>query len=131
MDTTHPEYGTRTINDYFAAIDSIPGHNPIYVASDNDESIQKMIDRYGAYNSDDTGPSGRVSYVPDMIRAKTEDDVHQADIQWNNLSNPVFWEEAFTDMTALASTHWIIGRTSNVLNAAILYADKDAEVVRI
>lgn len=129
MDTTHPEYGTRTISDYFAAIDSMPRFYKLYVASDNEESIHKMIDRYGLMS--DPGQDGRVVYIQGMLRAKTENDIDQVDIQINNMSDSVFWREAFMDMIGLSRCEYIIGRTSNLFNAAILYADRDVNIVRI
>ena len=65
-----------------------------------------------------------------MLRgvSEVEDTGH---LQAENLSTKKLWEEAFLDMMLLSKCSQLVCRTSNVVNASILFSDTIQSVIRI
>ena len=105
------DYGVLTFNDYLEAIqEELESNNAnIFVASDNEESILKLKAIFG----------NRISYVPNLIRAKTEIEDSSV-LQLNSFKSTKFWQEAFLEMLLLSKCSTLICRTSNVANMAII-----------
>jgi hypothetical protein len=105
------DYGVLTFNDYLEAIqEELKSNNAnIFVASDNEESILKLKAIFG----------NRISYVPNLIRAKTEIEDSSV-LQSDNFKSTKFWQEAFLEMLLLSKCSTLICRTSNVANMAII-----------
>jgi hypothetical protein len=116
----HPDYGNYSSNDYIAALKKYPNSYNIFVASDNDESIKKLVDVFG----------DRVFYVPNLKRMGLEND-SSYELQVENISSKSFWHEAFLEMILLSMCDTLICRTSNLTNAAIIFSRKDQKVDRI
>ena len=124
MNITHGiDYGIVRYEDYKKLLDKIMVGTDVklFVASDNYESIKKLERDYG---------KERVVYVKDMLRGVTEIE-HTGDLQAENLSTKRLWEEAFLDMILLSKCTQLVCRTSNVVNASILFSDTIQDVVRI
>lgn len=124
MNTTHGiDYGIASYEDYRKLLDPIMlnAEVKIFVASDNYESIEKLKRDYG---------KDRIVYVEDMLRgvSEVEDTGH---LQAENLSTKKLWEEAFLDMMLLSKCSQLVCRTSNVINASILFSDTIQSVIRI
>jgi len=112
MNKRHSAHGVFTFNDYLNKIYSLEKYvDDIFIASDNHESIFKLKEIFG----------DRIKYI-DAIRGSNEaDDTYK--IQQDNASNPIYWQESFTDMLLLSKCKHIICRTSSFANASIAYSD--------
>ena len=119
MNITHPEYGVKYLENYLPIIDSLP-QKPIFVASDNHESIHRLKRIYG----------DRIFYNEGFIRSDREYP-SSITIQEDNLSNKVFWEEAFVDMLLLSMSSHLVFRTSGLAHAAIIHAKQKQTLHRI
>lgn len=105
------DYGVVNFNDYVKAIQKELEYSDtnVFVASDNEESILKLRAIFGS----------RISYVPNLIRAKTETEDSSL-LQLQNFNNVKFWQEAFLEMLLLSKCSKLICRTSNLANMAII-----------
>jgi len=114
-------YGTFSYEDFVKQIDIVIKENTkIFIASDNNESIEKLKSKYGE----------KIFYVPSMIRVEKEDsDSYQ--LQVDNFSNPNFWIESFLEMALLSKCSMLICRTSNLANASICFSNTIQEVIRL
>jgi hypothetical protein len=92
----------------------------IFVASDNYESIEKLIKIYG----------NQINFVPNMLRVNKEED-NSYEFQIENLSNPSFWIESFLDMILLSKCSTLICRTSNFSNASVCFSNTIEDVIRL
>jgi hypothetical protein len=114
MNTLHgDDYGNKTFNDYIKVIDSYLKENDvkqIYVAADNNESLNKLIDRYG----------NKILYYRDFFRPDNEDAT--VNFQLDNFSDKKLWQDSFIDMLLLAQTNVLIHRVSNFANAAKVFS---------
>lgn len=119
MNKTHPEYGSQTIGGY---IDAIRTEQPesVFLASDNIQAIQEIKE---ALDVD-------VSYVHGTMRTeRADDDIIQ--FQIDKLKDEDMWRQVFLDVILLSMSDTIIGRTSGVFNAAIVYSGGGKRYVRI
>lgn len=124
MNITHGiDYGIVCYEDYKKLLDKIMVGTQVklFVASDNYESIAKLKKDYG---------KERIVYVEGMLRGATEVE-HTGDLQAENLATKRLWEEAFLDMILLSKCSQLVCRTSNVVNASILFSDTIQDVIRI
>jgi hypothetical protein len=124
MNITHGiDYGIVCYEDYKKLLDKIMVGTQVklFVASDNYESISKLKKDYG---------KERIIYVEGMLRGATEVE-HTGDLQAENLATKRLWEEAFLDMILLSKCSQLVCRTSNVVNASILFSDTIQNVMRI
>jgi hypothetical protein len=124
MNITHGiDYGIVCYEDYKKLLDKIMVGTQVklFVASDNYESIAKLKKDYG---------KERIVYVEGMLRGATEVE-HTGDLQAENLATKRLWEEAFLDMILLSKCSQLVCRTSNVINASILFSDTIQDVIRI
>lgn len=124
MNTDHGEkYGFNTFEDYIEEIEKIKNCDNIFVASDNKESIRKLVNIYG----------NKIKYVPGMIRVSKERTGHKKLKQFraNNLNSKQAWEEAFIECLLLASCKYMIYRPSNVCNAAMVFSNTLKNTFRI
>lgn len=122
MNTIHgKDYGVFRFEDFQNEIDKIfTEDSKIFVASDNDESLEKIKNIY----------SDKVFFVPNMIRAKNEiDDSYQ--LQIDNMENEDFWIQSFLDMYLLSKCKKLICRTSNLSNASICFSNSFKEIIRL
>ena len=92
----------------------------IFVASDNEESILKLKTIFG----------NRISYVPNLIRAKTEIE-DSSTLQSDNFRSTKFWQEAFLEMLLLSKCSTLICRTSNVANMAIISSNSIKKIIML
>lgn len=116
------DYGVLTFNDYLQAIqEELKSNNTnIFVASDNEESILKLKAIFG----------NRISYVPKLIRAKTEIEDSYV-LQSDNFRSVRFWQEAFLEMLLLSKCSTLICRTSNVANMAIISSNSIKKITML
>jgi hypothetical protein len=124
MNTTHGiDYGIASYEDYKKLLDivMVDAEVKLFVASDNYESIEKLKRDYG---------KDRILYVEGMLRGVTEVE-DTGNLQAANLSSKRLWEEAFLDMMLLSKCSQLICRTSNVINASILFSDTIQNIIRI
>jgi len=117
------DYGIASYEDYRKLLDPIMlnAEVKLFVASDNYESIEKLKRDYG---------KDRIVYVEGMLRGVSEVD-NTGPLQVENLSTKKLWEEAFLDMMLLSKCSQLVCRTSNVVNASILFSDTIQSVIRI
>lgn len=118
MNAVHPWYGVKKDEDFLSLMETFDGD--FFVASDNYDSISKMMSKFG----------DRVTHYEGAIRAHFGDDVPYK-LHIDNFGNPVWWREAFLDMYLLSRAKRIVGRTSDVYNTAILYSGGGGEYVRV
>jgi hypothetical protein len=115
------DYGIVTYQEYENCIERfVDKTNKIFVCSDNNESINKLIKKYGK----------KINYVPNMIRADTEVE-NTMQLQINYLNTETFWIESFLDMLLLSKCSSIICRTSNLANASIIFSNSIKNVIRL
>jgi hypothetical protein len=122
MNLVHPEYGNFTTSDYIMKIHEIiriENINNIFVASDNEESIELISKEF----------KNVVSY-PCKFREKKEvfynDHMHV-----ENFHNPLLWEEAFIEMLLLSRCGQLLCRVSNLANASILFSNTLTKIHRL
>jgi hypothetical protein len=111
------DYGCSNFNDYLKCFNE---HDDLFVASDNKESLNKLIDIFGS----------KIKYVPNIIRGETEKE-NTSLLQLTNFKNSVFWEEAFIEMFLLSKCGSLICRASNLTNAAILHSNTIKNIIRV
>jgi hypothetical protein len=115
------EYGVLHFNDYLNELKKhINKDTRIFVASDNDESIEKLKKKLG----------DRLYYVDGFIRGKTEIEATDK-LQLDNFKNPKLWEEAFIEMLLLSKCGGLICRTSNVNNVSLIYSDTIKKIIKL
>jgi hypothetical protein len=116
MNWLHKEHGEVNFNDFAKNINLIleehPEINTIFVASDNNESIDKLVRRY----------KDRIKFIPNLIRTELENS-NSFELQRKNMHTKTFWEESFLDMMMLSKCKYLLHRTSNLANAALLFSD--------
>jgi hypothetical protein len=116
------KYGIVTIKNYIDAIDkSIKENNyqKICVASDNIESIQKLVDVYGdmiVYNEN-------FNRLPDENYKST-------DVEAERFFTEDHWKEAFIDCLMISRCKGLICRTSNFANMALIWGNH-SEIQRL
>ena len=116
MNRIHPEHGAVNFDDFVKNINLIleehPEINTIFVASDNNESIEKLRNKY----------KDRVKFINNLNRCETElGDSYK--LQLENYHKKEFWEHSFLDMMMLSKCKYLLHRTSNVANAALVFSD--------
>jgi len=120
-------YSKLTLDDYIKKINQVLEENPnidnILIASDNYESIYKIISHFENINI-------RVNYLPDLCRSATaENSLEWTEKQIWYLENKdetikkKFIIDSFIDMLCLSYCSYLIYRISNYANFAILYSD--------
>jgi len=116
------DYGVLAFNNYLEAIqEELKSNNAnIFVACDNEESILKLKVIFG----------DRISYVPNLIRAKTETE-DSFTLQLDNFRSTKFWQEAFLEMLLLSKCSTLICRTSNVANMAIISSNNIKKITML
>jgi hypothetical protein len=122
MNTIHgKDYGIAQYEDFSNSLKNVLDKKTrIFVASDNDESISKLIEEFGE----------RVFYVPNLKRALREDE-DPFSLREKELGNESIWIEAFLEMLLLSKCNTIICRSSNLSNASILFSNSIQKVIRI
>mgnify|MGYP001173321704 FL=1 len=116
MDKIHPEYGILNFKEFEKRIDLILKEhkeiNTIFVASDNNESIKKLVDKY----------SNRIKFIDYLNRCEKESE-NSYKLQLINHESKEFWEHGFLDMMMLSKCKYLLHRTSNVANASLVFSD--------
>jgi hypothetical protein len=111
------DYGYSNFDNYLKYFNK---HDDFFVASDNKESLNKLIDVFG----------DKIKYLPHAIRGNTEiEDTYS--LQLTNFRNSNFWEEAFIEMFLLSKCGSLICGVSNLSNAAIIHSDTFKNVIRV
>ena len=116
------DYGILTFNDYVEAIKKELNYSDanVFVASDNEESILKLKQIFG----------NRISFIPKLIRAKTEIE-DSSKLQEKNFKSVRFWQEAFLETLLLSRCSKLICRTSNLANMAIINSNTFKEIIML
>ena len=116
MNGIHPEYGILNFNDFEKMIDLILKEHKeiktIFVASDNNESIKKLVNKY----------SNRIKFIDYLNRCEKESE-NSYELQLINHESKEFWEHGFLDMMMLSKCKYLLHRTSNVANASLVFSD--------
>lgn len=121
MNMLHPEYGIVTFEDYVRSIiEETTPSTKIFVASDNEESLEKLYKLFGS----------RILYVNGTIRAATET-TNSYNLQINHFKSDDFWKEAFLDMLLLSKCSKLICRTSNLANMAIISSNTIQKIIML
>jgi len=111
------DYGYSSFDDYLKYFSK---DYDFFVASDNKESLKKLVDIYG----------DKIKYIPNFIRGENEkEDTYE--LQLTNFKNPSFWEEAFIEMFLLSKCGSLICRSSNLSNASIIHSNTINKIIRI
>jgi len=123
-----------SINTYIDKIRKIIKENQIsniFLASDNDESIDIIIKHFANENLS-------INYIPNLIRSLKQETSQDFTIQqYNYLYNTDqeikknFITDSFLDMLCLSKCGYLIHRTSNVANFAILYSDSIEHIYKL
>jgi hypothetical protein len=115
-----PEYGIYHTSDYIARIKDILAQESLYnifIASDNEESIEKISQEFP-----------QATYVDELIRERYEGFetpiAHQPYI-------PRIWEEGFKEMLLLSRCSQLLCRISNVANSSLLFSNTITKVHRL
>lgn len=111
------DYGYYNFDDYLKYFNN---DDDFFVASDNKESIKKLVDIFG----------DKIKYVPNIIRAENENE-DTSTLQLTNFKNYSFWEEAFIEMFLLSKCGSFICRASNLANATIIHSNSIKNIIRI
>jgi hypothetical protein len=120
MNTKHSnQYGVYTFDDYKNEIDKVLKNNSninnIYVASDNNESIYKLISIYNE----------KIKIInfenPYRVEKENSDNFNYIVEHLNNM--PELPVKVFTEMLIGSKGGYFIGRISDVSNFIILYSD--------
>lgn len=117
MNIIHGGYGIFTTQNYIDRIKQYDSNKKIFVASDNNESIEILKEEFG----------DRVLYVENLSRADRELD-NTYSFQEDNISEKFLWQEAFLEMFLLSMCGSLLVRTSNLSNAAMIYADMEQNI---
>jgi hypothetical protein len=117
------DYGYFDFDDYRMKIDSIMengDYNNIFVASDNYESISKLINIYG----------DKILFYKD---AKRVPDEKFDTTSWiiENFSKEKHWTDAYIDMLLLSRCSGLLYRVSNFVNASMIYSDNIKEFYKL
>ena len=94
-------------------------YDNIFVASDNHESIEKLMRKYG---------SSRIKYAEGFWRGETELEDTQPAAELRVTSNREHCVEAFLDTFALSKCGGIIGRLSAISFCAVVFSEKEQEI---
>ena len=115
------DYGIISYEDFDKCLEKeITEKTNIFVASDNNESIDKLRQKYGNI----------VNYVPNLMRASSETE-NTAHFQENHLGIEEFWLESFLEMFLLSKSSSLICRSSNVANASIIFSNSIKKIIRL
>lgn len=110
-------HGSRvfTHEDYIDKIESVQKkYENIFICSDNEESIHKMIRRYG---------SSRISYVEENWRVQSEGENSTPKAEIRTKSNPHHCSEAFLDMLLLSKCSGLVCRLSSISYCAAILSN--------
>jgi hypothetical protein len=123
MNTVHPEYGVFTIDDYiekaktFCSIHTVKN---IFIASDNEESIQKFKERFDSYN---------IHFIKDTFRCDLEKGDNRQHLE--NINNADFIRKIVTEALILSKCGFLIHRVSDFANFSILFSSSFSEIVHL
>ncbi len=94
----------------------------IYVASDNDESLRKLENRYGSH----------IRYYSNLLRLKTEIIGNRSDFSWeyDMFFRKQFWIESFMECLTLSYCGGLVCRDSNFSNMAVVFSNSIKNVYR-
>ena len=111
------DYGTLTFNDYVNNIKDIcklhPDIDNIFIASDNNESLEKLKNiNFGR----------EIRYVPNLLRTEAEDG-DCSHLQALNMHKEFFWHEAFLETYLLSKCKYLLHRVSSVASTALVLSD--------
>ena len=121
----HENLKKVTFDQYCATIDerlATGNYENIFVASDNDESLIKLVARYGDL----------VKYHSDFIRMKTEIVSERSGFSWeyDQFFRQKFWIESFMECMTLSSCGDLVCRDSNLSNMAVVFSESIKNVYR-
>jgi hypothetical protein len=119
MNSIHPIHGIFTINDYISKIKTVlkgdPTLNNIFISSDNDESISKIISIFSNHT---------ITYNTVSNRSVKEDDTSYMSYQTKSFSSEMFWVDSFLEMLSLSLCDELIYRVSNLNNSSVIFSEK-------
>jgi len=122
MNHHHPQHGVFYNNDYINKINKIintENINKIFVASDNDESLNILRSHFGH----------QMIFSPNMIRGKKsnfdESPMH------TNLQNKIFWEEAIKEVLLLSKCNQFLCRISSLADTSIIFSKTFTKIHRL
>lgn len=124
MNTTHPQHGTFTTNDFVEMIRDILGKediDTIFVSSDNDESIGILKNEFPNVVFRECGTredTEVIDFAPNTINQLQQD-------------NPYLWEDTFIDMLILSRCPIILCRVSGFANMSILFSSIKQKIYRM
>ena len=111
------DYGYSDFNSYLNRLNKTDNY---FVASDNEESLNKLIEIFG----------DKIKYVPNLIRTKNEKE-DSLNLQLTNFKNKNFWKESFIEMMLLSKCGSLICRTSCLASASIIHSNTIKNIIRI
>jgi hypothetical protein len=119
MNTTHPEYGVYTTQDF---IDKILDLKPfqIFLASDNHLSIKKIRESIDC----------DILFIDGLMRERG-DDFNTPSLYYKHMLTKRYWQEAFMDCLSLSRCSELLCRVSNLPNAAQLFSSTIKKVHRL
>lgn len=121
----HKNHKQISYDDYCTLIDaclSTGQYDNMYVASDNDESLDKLKTRYGKY----------IVCYENLIRMKYEiiRDMSGWSWEYDMFYRKQFWQESFTECMTLSRCGAMICRDSNFSNMAVVFSNTLKNIYR-
>ena len=119
------DYGTLTFNDYVNNIKDIcklhPDIDNIFIASDNNESLEKLKNiNFGR----------EIRYVPNLLRTEAEDG-DCSHLQALNMHKEFFWHEAFLETYLLSKCKTLLYCYSNVSQLALIMGINELNKIKL
>lgn len=112
------DYGIFTLNDYINKIDAMllthTNIDTIYIASDNIESIDKLLKIYS--------DKYKIHYINDAYRVQNENDDAYL-YQLEKMNNPDFHVKGFIELLVASRCTYFIGRISDYSNFCLLFSN--------
>jgi len=129
MNISHAhDYGWVSFDDYLSQIDIILNNHPnikkIFVASDNDESIEKLKKYYR-----------NIIYYNVSNRSVKENDTNVS-VQYQtflraNANSEFLWRDSFLECLTLAKCGILLKRVSNLNNTSVIFSDSITKVYNL
>lgn len=124
--TRRPDEIDISWDNYYRAIDAelnTGNYGNIFVASDNNESIELLNRRY----------PNMVKFFPNMLRFPTIYITNYSDWHWDydQFFMKPWWEESFIETMTLARSGGLVCRESNLSNMALVFSNSIKKVSRV
>ena len=115
MNTCHPQYGIATTQHYINHIQTIMDNNPhltkIFVASDNNQSISILREKFD------------IIYINVNNRSETEKGDGYLNFLMEQSGEEQFWIDSMVEMLSLSKCEELLYKVSNLNNFSVLFSN--------